>query len=357
MNTIPMFIIESDCIVDGIGDLSRTNRIYEVLLKTKSRVKEFTVASIKDGWHTPLPSNRLRCACSPMTAILEGQKLFSQQKIDAIVIYGKDHIKSEFRFKKVERNQLMHMYGENGHILQAYNVLAHEFLRYWKISPEEFRSLSGELFENHLRVWRQKNPNAERPAKKWFEPVTDLFRGVDCANPSVDFEGCLIIGTHAMARRCDVTLDNCVQIVGCQLEKVGEDSMEWIPEIVPYEHLRVAFEKTCEQAHVNFASEFLSRRALLEVYSCYPVVPLGFLLATGLVRSTGEIPEFLNKYPITITGGLNLSKAAWNNSTLNALVTMVEQLRAKDSPVIGAIHSIGALGYMQAFTILKKITT
>ncbi len=351
-----MFILEANCIVDGKGDLFRTNRARENLKRTASRVRKFDIASIKDGWNTPLPNHRLRCACSPMIAIVEAQRLFSRQEADAIIIYGKDHIKSAFRNKKAERNQLMYLYGENGHILSAYNRLAQAFLKEWHISPKSFRLLAGDLFENHSRVWRGNHPAAERPAAKWFDPVSDLFRGVDCANPSIDFEGCLIIGTRETAKRCGIAIQDCVHIAGCQVEQACEDMLESIPEIVPYRHLSTAFEETCKQAQVDFRKAFFSGKALLEAYTCYPVVPLGFLLATGFVSSADEIPGFLNQHPVTVTGGLNLAKAPWNNTTLYAFVEIAKLLKAEDSPSIAGIHSVGALGYKQAFAILENVS-
>ncbi len=93
-------------------------------------------------------------------------------------------------------------------------------------------------------------------------------------------------------------------------------------------------------------------KALLEAYTCYPVVPMGFLLAAGFAGSTQEIRDFVDTYPVTITGGLNLAKAPWNNTTLYAIAQMVSRLRDKDAPFLGGIHSVGALGYKQAFAIL-----
>ncbi len=349
-----MFLLEGECVVDSSGDFSRTNRIREILSKSNARVIEFEIASIKDGWNKTLPKNRLRCACSPMIAITEAQKLFDSHEADALIIHGIDNIKTDFRDKKDERNQLMHIYGKNGHILDAYNKLAHEFIEYWKITQEEFQSLSDTIFQNHLRVWLKNDPAQKEPDKKWFNPVTDMFRGVDCANPSVDFEGCLIISTQEIAQKCNLLSDASIQIVGCHVEQCCEDTMESSPKIVPYGHLRKAFEKACEQAGLDFKSIFLSGMAFLEVYTCYPVVPLGFLLSTSMVPSTKDIPKFLEEYPLTITGGLNLSKAAYNNTTLCAFASMAKKLRASKSTAIGGIHSVGAIGYKQAFAILKK---
>jgi hypothetical protein len=177
---------------------------------------------------------------------------------------------------------------------------------------------------------------------------------VDCANPSVDFEGRIILGTKATLDRCGFGPDDCIRIAGCQVKQAGEDTIEAIPEVVPYTHLTAAFKDACEQARVDFRKAFLSGEALLEAYTCYPVVPMGFLLATGFAESTQDIRDFLAGFPVTITGGLNLAKAPWNNTSVYAIAQMASRLKANEAPSLGGVHSVGALGYKQAFAILES---
>jgi hypothetical protein len=80
------------------------------------------------------------------------------------------------------------------------------------------------------------------------------------------------------------------------------------------------------------------------------VVPIAFLLATGLARDAREIKALLGAHPVTITGGLNLGRAPWNNSTLSAIVQATETIR-DGTPVVG-VHSNAALGYKQGFAVL-----
>lgn len=350
-----LVILGADSIADGEGDLSETDRIRDMLRSIRCRVREYEIASILDGWHDPLPENRLRCACSPIQVITDAIGLFSRGEAEAVMVHGKDHIRSAFRNRRAERDRLMHLYGEGGHILKAYDLLAHAFLKHWQLRPEEFRDLAERLFENHWRVWRSLHPDAERPDARWFEPVTALFRGVDCANPSVDFEGCLILGTREIAEKCRAVSGSSIEIAGCCIEQVGQDTLETIPHIVSYGHLRTAVDAACRQAGLDFRSSFLSGEALLEVYSCYPVVALGFLLASRLAASFSEIPTFLEKHAVTVTGGLNLAKAPWNNTTLYAISEMVKRLRVPGAPAFGGLHSIGALGYKQAFALLRRV--
>jgi hypothetical protein len=81
-------------------------------------------------------------------------------------------------------------------------------------------------------------------------------------------------------------------------------------------------------------------------------VPIAFLLATGLARDTDDVKRLLRAHPVTISGGLNLGRAPWNNSTLSTLIQATEMIRA-GTPVIG-VHTNAALGYKQGFAILTS---
>jgi hypothetical protein len=91
------------------------------------------------------------------------------------------------------------------------------------------------------------------------------------------------------------------------------------------------------------------------VYSCYPVVPIAFLLKSGLAAAPADVLRLLAAYEVTVTGGLNLAKAPWNNTTLSAIVQMVPMLRSERSSRYGAVHSNTAFGYQQAFAILRSV--
>ena len=81
---------------------------------------------------------------------------------------------------------------------------------------------------------------------------------------------------------------------------------------------------------------------------------MAFLLVSGLVEVLEDIPDFLAEHSITITGGMNLARAAWNNPTLNALVLMHHRLC--DGPEkLGLIHGNGGLGYRQGVAIVERV--
>ena len=177
---------------------------------------------------------------------------------------------------------------------------------------------------------------------------------MDCANPSIDFSGAIIIASDKACDAIGVVPDKRIKILGCAVEQAGQDRLESIPEIIPYTHLTRAFNSACTEASVDFRKSFLDRKAQLEVYTCYPVVPLSFLLSTAMVDNKSSLYSFLDKYPVTITGGLNLAKAPWNNTTLSAIIDMIDFLRSQQTVKLAGIHSVCALGYLQGFLILSR---
>lgn len=347
-----MNLIGAAAIVDGVGDLGETDALVDTALRQGLRVRGIHLAPLNMGWNTPMPEGFLRGACAPIEVIAGANTLLADGSADLIVIRGTDNVRSEFEGRRAERNRLMEVYGPGETFLAAYTLLGHAFLRQHAISEATFARCADALFENYWRTWRAQHPKAERPDSRWFEPVSALYRGVDCANPSVDFSGCLVVGSERAIAACGIDDARVVRVIGAQVEHAGDDGLESIEQIAGYDHLAAAVRKTCAQARIDLEEELLASHLLLEVYTCYPIVPIAFLLRTGLVRSADEVPEFLERHPITISGGLNLARAPWNNTTLRALIQMVHVLRTSAEPKIGMVHSIAALGYKQAVTIL-----
>ena len=213
-----------------------------------------------------------------------------------------------------------------------------------------FRDLAERLFENHLRVWEAAG-HPIQPRPDWFEPVTELFRRVDCANPVVDFEGAVVVTTAAVAEACGIPTNQRIPVLGMALAQTSGDGPEYVEEIAQYRHLAKAYQEACLQAEVDFGARYLAGEALLEVYTCYPVVPLAFLLASGIARNPSEVPDLLARHPVTVTGGMNLARAAWNNPALHGLATLWERLSNGAAP-LAALHANGGLGQRQGVAIL-----
>ena len=84
------------------------------------------------------------------------------------------------------------------------------------------------------------------------------------------------------------------------------------------------------------------------------VVPLAFPLRSGLAPTLAEVPDLLRRHDVTVTGGLNLGRAPWNNTTLNAVIAMAELLRAPSEKPLAGVHGNGSLGYQQGFLLLER---
>ena len=67
-----------------------------------------------------------------------------------------------------------------------------------------------------------------------------------------------------------------------------------------------------------------------------------------------EISEFLNEHTITVTGGMNLARAPWNNPALNGLITMYHRL-CSGTETYGMVHGNGGLGYRQGVALVAKV--
>ena len=80
-----------------------------------------------------------------------------------------------------------------------------------------------------------------------------------------------------------------------------------LPQIARYQHLTQAYQQACQQAKLNLNQLVHNKQVLLKLYTCYPVVPMAFLISSGLIDSLNDMPQFLNEHLLTINGGMNLA--------------------------------------------------
>jgi hypothetical protein len=340
-------------IQDGRGNLDETRETMQRIAASGLRTSEIRLAPARMGWRDALPVGYERGAAAPIRAIVEARGRLASGDLDCLIVRGEDAIRSEFASNKQERERLMVGYSTGDTFLTAYTRLTHVFMKRFGVSSSEIAALSTALFENYLRTWRREEPGAPAPADKWFEPVSDVLRGVDCANPVVDYAGCLILMTTTAADVCDISRAQRVRVVGAAIETACPDEIPNIARVAAYDHLESAIRRATKEAGVDFAKEFLASNCLLEAYTCYPVVPLAFLLKSGLVARMDHVDALLARHEITVTGGLNLARAPGNNTTLRACVRMVELLR-RGGAAYGAVHGNSGFGYEQAFLLLSS---
>lgn len=340
------YIIAAAREVDGAGTLTPVEAKWNELREHGARLTELVIDPLEAGWSTPVAPNHFRSGCAPIEALAHANFLVRESRADAVLIRGEDFLRSRYADNKPLRQQQMAIYGDEYSIPEAYTRLAHTFIRRHKLSLARFMELAEALFENYVRT-AQRNNEYKPPRPEAFGMVTELFRAVDCANPVVDFAGAVIVASSSLAG------DESVKVLGVGLAQTGGDGPAHVEEIARYDHLQRACAETCNAARVDFSREFRAGRALLEAYTCFPVAPLGFLLASGIASNVDELLPLLRGREITVTGGMNLARAPWNNPALNALVVMYQRLVSGGAP-LGAVHGNGGLGYRQGLAILGR---
>lgn len=312
-----------------------------------------TIDPLSTDWHSEQQSNHFRSGCAPIMALARAQQLIAQGH-DAVIISGDDRVKSGY--DREERHQLMSVYADDYSIAQLYDDLAHEFLKQHQSNEQQFLELADALFKNHSRshqvAQQQQRAHFPAPEAKWFNHVTPLFRGVDCANPLVDFSGRLLLCSESLAHQLKFDNDTLINVKGIGLGLLDIDEVKQLPQIARYQHLTQAYQTASQQAGLDLNALIHENKVLLEVYTCYPVVPLAFLISSGLIGSLNQVPAFLNKHLMTITGGMNLARAAWNNPALNGLIEMYHQLTSTQHDY-GLVHGNGGIGYRQGIAILE----
>jgi hypothetical protein len=337
--------------MDGKGDLAEGLLREESLRNRGLEAIELVVDPLAAGWDTPIAAGHYRSGCGPLEALRDACGIVAKGKAPLVIISGEDPLKSGY--SREQRHRMMAIYGEDYSLPVGYTAVARAFMAKHNLPESHFRRLAELLFENYLRTARRAGLQ-DLPEARWYEPVTDLFRGVDCANPVADFAGRIVLCSEDLAAACAVPPQRCVRVLAVGLGALPVDGPKSVPDVADYGHLETAFREAGRQADVDFTARFLEGKALLEAYTCYPVVPLAFLLKTGIAPSLEAVPELLERFEITVTGGLNLGRAAWNNPALNALIVMVRRLT--EGPIaLGAVHGNGGLGYRQGVALLSRV--
>jgi hypothetical protein len=343
-----LVLVAAGRVIDGDGSMDEVIRARAELEACGASIREDRIAPLRFGWSTPLPRGYRRGACAPIEALIAAQKDIAGGNVDAVLICGRDPIASEFSGRREARDRLMRIYGSRS-FMEAYDQLAGAMRARLSLSATKFDRLADCLFENYWATLSQLEPNRDRPDRRWFSKITPHFRGVDCANPNIDFEGAIVVTGRDLAFAA-FEPSGFIELRGASVRQRCADGIDQIDRILSYEHLTASYAEACRQADVDLGSMLEQELARLEIYTCFPTVPIAFLLATGLASHPEGIEEFLAAHPATITGGLNLARAPWNNTTLSAIVQAAKMIR-EGTQLIG-IHSNSALGYRQGFALL-----
>ncbi|MEH6472186.1 MAG: hypothetical protein V7752_13135 [Halopseudomonas sp.] len=345
-------IISAAKSLDNVGSMAHCLELEQRIEQLGLSIHQLHIDPLSVDWHSPERPDHFRSGCAPIEALSHACELIKQGQ-PAVIICGEDNIKTGY-----SRHQRLEKMAVFGPVMDAYTDLAQRFLEQHQIDEPTFRQIAHALFDNYTLSYRNAlsdDFSAELlPNERWHQPITSLFRGIDCANPLIDFQGRLLIVNESVAQQLDCKAEAMIEVKGVGLSRLEQDGPEHINQIARYDHLREAYLECCSEAEIDFAKTFKQGDALLEAYTCYPVVPMAFLLASGLVDLLEQIPEFLQQHSITVTGGMNLAKAAWNNPALNALISMHHCLLSGDEHC-GIVHGNGGLGYRQGVAMLAKV--
>ncbi|TGE33642.1 hypothetical protein [Desulfosporosinus sp. Sb-LF] len=303
--------------------------------------------------------NTYKSGAGPVQALFDAKELINHNLYDAVFIFGYEPLlKNKHFYGKDVIKQAMDIFNGRS-ILECYNLISHRMCEEMGISKELFFQLTDGLYRNYLKTYA-KNLNEEVPyvrGRLLDDLNGDLFRITDCANPNIDFAGGIIIVNDKTADSLNIKNEK-VKVSGVKYNMV-EGIPGNIREIVGnqdgiFSHLRNAFLEAQHQAKINVIKEFRNSNLLLELYTCYPPIPLAFLLTTKMVGSIRELPQFLSSYEITITGGMNFARAPWNNPALNGLIEMCKTMN-KGNVKYGLVHGNGGIGEVQGVAILERV--
>jgi hypothetical protein len=305
--------------------------------------------------------NHYRSGCGPVQAMSDAETLIANDICDAVMIFGHEPLASlKTTDGKETLNRAMDIYAGVS-LPEAYNRLTHEMLKILGISEERYFSLADALYENYRRTYLSRfseNPTVAPPnrQKRMTGMNADLFTLTDCAFPYVDFAGGVILASAAVADDPDIPAAVGVEVKSAEYQVVG-DGPDCLHAILGreghlYPHLQRAYQRACARAGIDFKTEFYKGNAIMEVYTCYPPTPMGFLLSTGFT-DVEKMIDFLDEHEITVTGGMNFARAPWNNPVLNALIALCKRLPKTDK-TYALVHGNGGLGAFQGVAILSK---
>jgi len=270
-----VLFIAADKITDHQGSFQRTDSITNKALKLGMNIETLEIVPLMRPWDDKLGPLEFKSGASAMAAIEKAKSLLEKKKSDIVIIQGQDFLKSGM--DKKEREQLIKLYEGRFSPLDGYEKLTSLFLKQNKISDDEYFKVRDHIFQNLLKTWKKKNKNAKLPDERWYQNLTHYFRGIDCANPNIDYQGRIILTTTGGAKKLGVSQNDYIEILANASVKLKIDGMESLPHIVSYRHLKKALAKVARDGKIDLTQEIAKKNLLLEAYTCYPVVPMALL--------------------------------------------------------------------------------
>ncbi len=345
-------LLASARVVDGVGDLGAVHRLRTALEQGGRTVISLRIAALDHPWDAPPdPRGRLfKSGCAPILALHRARELLASGDADAVLVRGREPLRTGY--ERSARQAHMAIWPGRS-IPEAYTELAEVWMARHGMQAPAFRRLADGLLDNYRATAHERGlagdvDTAQHRARQ--RVATRLFTYADCAHPEIDFEGAVLLARADVGRELLPPGRPVIRLLGVAVDTVP-DGPEHRETIAQYAHLRRAYLRAEAEAGVDFGAAFHAGDALLEAYTCFPVVPLGFLLATALAPDPAALAPLLEAHAVTVTGGMNLARAPWNNPVLNALTVMHQRLAAGEAPV-GLLHGNGGLGGWQGVAVI-----
>lgn len=304
--------------------------------------------------------NCYKTGAGPIHALRDAQTLINSGVLDAVFVFGYEPLldNKEKYGKEAIQNAMDIFHGKS--ILSCYNEIAEAMCVLLDISEFQFIEIADLLYKNYLRTFTRINGTAAAPpgrGRNMADAGGSLFYLADCANPNVNFAGGVVLCSNTIWKNMRPPGNQPVNIVAasCRTVKSGPGNIAGIAggKSAIFPHLAAVADSIRAQSGICLKTEFLARNLLLDVYTCYPPIPLAFLIAAGFIENVGELPEFLAEYEITIDGGLNLAGAPWNNPVLSSIISMHDALQ-KGEALQGLVHGNGGIGEAQGAALLQR---
>ncbi|OIJ14562.1 hypothetical protein BKP35_06585 [Anaerobacillus arseniciselenatis] len=300
-----------------------------------------------------------KSGASPIQALSDAKELVDSGLYDAVLIFGHEPLlTNKHLYGKEEMTKAMSIF-EDKSILQCYNEIGHRLRKELELSEKEIVRFFDQLFLNFHKTYnRATNSEVPRERGRRLDDLgADLFKLTDCANPNINFSGGIIVANDSTASFLQIPEKEKISVSGVKYSMV-EGCPTKIDKIVGkkedvFPHLRKAFLQAQDEASIQAVEQFKNQNLYLEVYSCYPPIPIAFLLATGMIDHIEQLSDFLEQYEVTITGGMNFARAPWNNPALNALIEIHQKLK-EGTRKYGLVHGNGGIGETQGVAILEK---
>ena len=315
------------------------------------KAARLTIAPLGAGWTTTLPPTHYRSGAGPLEALAEAVEAVLGGHFDAVELRGEEPLKSGY--SREERHRLMDIYTPFT-IPEAYEELTRAFLERRGITEQAFRGIAEALFCNYLGTLQKAGCAFEPPDEKWYAPVTPLQRGVDCANPVMDYRAAVLVASGRAAENLAALGMSVARIAGVGFARLPVDGPAHAARVAAFDHLGAALTRAEKMAGVSVRDLAASPDTALELYTCYPVIPTAFLMTAGLAGDAAGVVEFLRTRAITLTGGMNLARAPWNLPALRGLARVAAALAGGEA-AFGVVQGNGGVGYAQGVAILRRV--